>query len=166
VADELDAEQSPLAVEVEDYLAGAALRARDDALGERLTRPDVGQVQIPSIYFSVPGEPKVHCFIAGTWRLAHDPILVDGAALLLQRAHDQRVDQWPSTHFSLANALDDRPTDLAHLLRRVATELDRRGIQPLQILDMTISSQITADGPWWSATLYWSPTDAPSQPGS
>lgn len=68
---------------------------------------------------------------------------------------------WTCQHFSLANALDDRPTDLAHLLRRVADELDRQQIRPIELLDVTISSEVTADGPWWSATVYWSPGGEP-----
>lgn len=61
--------------------------------------------------------------------------------------------------FSLANALDDRPADLPHLLRRMADEIDRRGLTPDELLDLTISYDIAADGPWWSATVYWSPSD-------
>ena len=61
----------------------------------------------------------------------------------------------------IANALDDRPDDLAHLLRRVADEIDRQGLRPNALLDVTISQEITGDGPWWSATVYWAP-DVPA----
>lgn len=27
----------------------------------------------------------------------------------------------------------------------------------VDILDLTVSNEIIEDGPWWSATLYWSP---------
>ncbi len=27
----------------------------------------------------------------------------------------------------------------------------------MEILDLTITQEITEDGPWWSVTLYWSP---------
>jgi len=27
----------------------------------------------------------------------------------------------------------------------------------MEILDLTIVSEITEDGPWWSGSLYWSP---------
>ncbi len=67
------------------------------------------------------------------------------------------MDEWNSKHFSLANALDDRPGDLAHLLRRLADAIDEKALAPNEILDVTISSEVTDDGPWWSATLYWSP---------
>jgi hypothetical protein len=48
---------------------------------------------------------------------------------------------------------------LAVLLRRFADEIDARQIQPMDILDMTVASKITEVGPWWSATLYWSPDE-------
>lgn len=60
-------------------------------------------------------------------------------------------------HFSLANARDDRPSDLAHLLRRIADEIDARAIKPMEILDLTVSQEVAEDGPWWSVTVYWSP---------
>lgn len=65
-------------------------------------------------------------------------------------------DQWTCRHFSLASAIDDRPSDLPHLLRRLADELNRHQIGPMELLDVTIASEITEDGPWWSATVYWS----------
>jgi hypothetical protein len=64
-------------------------------------------------------------------------------------------DQWTSRHFSLANALDDRPADLPHLLRRLAAEIEEKGLGPDEVLDVTLSQETTADGPWWSATVYW-----------
>jgi hypothetical protein len=41
------------------------------------------------------------------------------------------AEPWLCHHFSLANAVDDRPTDLPHLLRRVADEIDARQIKPI-----------------------------------
>jgi hypothetical protein len=46
---------------------------------------------------------------------------------------------------------------LAVLLRRFADELDARQIKPMDILDMTVHTEITEAGPYWSASLYWSP---------
>ena len=69
---------------------------------------------------------------------------------------------WSCNHFSLANAHDDRPSDLAHLLRRLAAEIEHRQIEPLEILDLTVPKEITGNGPRWSGTLYW----APDQPRS
>lgn len=68
------------------------------------------------------------------------------------------LSQFHSLHFSLANPRNDRPSDRPHLLRRIADDIDARGIDPMEILDLTVSQQITEDGPWWSVTLYWSPT--------
>jgi hypothetical protein len=66
-------------------------------------------------------------------------------------------EQWTCQHFALANPIDDGRSDLPKLLRRVAEEIEARGIQAMDILDLTIRSEMTADGPWWSITLYWSP---------
>ena len=71
-------------------------------------------------------------------------------------------DTWTCHHFSLSNALDDRPGDLPHLLRRVADEIERRQILAMDLLDVTISQETTADGPWWAVTVYWSPDRASS----
>lgn len=68
-------------------------------------------------------------------------------------------------HFSLANPRDHRSDDLPYLLRRVADEIEQSGVATMEILDLTISSEITADGPWWSATVYWSPDDDSPRPG-
>jgi hypothetical protein len=46
---------------------------------------------------------------------------------------------------------------LPKLLRRLADDLELAEIDPLNVLDLTISEEMTEDGPWWSATLYWSP---------
>jgi len=70
-------------------------------------------------------------------------------------------DYYLCRHFSIANPIDDGATDLPRLLRRVADEIDERGIKPMDILDLTIENEITGDGPWWSATLYWSPDPEP-----
>ncbi len=67
------------------------------------------------------------------------------------------ADSWLARHFSLANAVDDRPADLPYLLRRVADEIERQEIDATDLLDVTISHEMTADGPWWSAHIYWSP---------
>lgn len=71
--------------------------------------------------------------------------------------------EWSCLHFSLANPRDERQGDLPNLLRRLAGEIEGRGLDPLDILDLTVSQEMTEEGPWWSATLYWSP-DEPSEP--
>ena len=62
-------------------------------------------------------------------------------------------------HFSLANPQNDGADDLPRLLRRVADLIEETGIQPMEMLDLTVSSEITGDGPWWSVTVYWSPDE-------
>lgn len=63
-------------------------------------------------------------------------------------------------HVSLANPRGgEHETDLPHLLRRMADLIDEAGIRSVEILDLTVESEITENGPWWSATLYWSPDD-------
>ena len=69
--------------------------------------------------------------------------------------HVQMANSWLSRHFSVANPRSGSPTDLPALLRSVADQIEAQGINPADILDVTISSEMTEDGPWWSATVYW-----------
>lgn len=66
-------------------------------------------------------------------------------------------DSWSCLRFSLANPRNDGATDLPRLLRRLADEIEGREVRAMDILDLTVSHEIIEDGPWWSATLYWSP---------
>ena len=61
----------------------------------------------------------------------------------------------PCRHVSLANPRGREETNLPLLLRRVAELIEDEGIDPLDILDVTVSSEITENGPWWSVTVYW-----------
>jgi len=71
------------------------------------------------------------------------------------------TDKWSCQHFSLANPLNRGASDLPKLLRRVATEIEKRDIGPMDLLDLTIHQEMTGAGSWWSATVYWSP-DSPA----
>ena len=62
-----------------------------------------------------------------------------------------------SRHFSLSNPINDGPENLPMLLRRVAEELEHRGIAPGDILDVTVGSETESFGPYWSVTVYWDP---------
>lgn len=65
---------------------------------------------------------------------------------------------FPCLHVSLGNARNEKhETDLPHLLRRVADMIEQARIKPMEILDLKVHSEITENGPWWSATVYWSP---------
>ena len=65
----------------------------------------------------------------------------------------------PSRHVSLSNPLDDGAADLPRLLRRVADLIEAEGITAMEILDVVVHQEMTADGPWWSVTVHWSPDD-------
>jgi hypothetical protein len=71
--------------------------------------------------------------------------------------HHGRMDNsWTCLHFSLANPRRRGAANLPKLLRSMASEIEKHRIDPMAILDLTISQEITDHGPWWSATLYWS----------
>ncbi len=63
---------------------------------------------------------------------------------------------WTCQHFSLSNPRRRGAADLPKLLRGMASEIDKLRIDPMAILDLTISQEMTDHGPWWSATLDWS----------
>jgi hypothetical protein len=63
---------------------------------------------------------------------------------------------WPCQHFSLANPRRRGAANLPKLLRSVAAEIEKLRIDPMSILDLTISQEMTDSGPSWSATVYWS----------
>ena len=46
----------------------------------------------------------------------------------------------------------------------MADEIENLGLDPMDILNLTIAQEITEDGPWWSATLYWSPDAGEADP--
>ncbi|HEY4411264.1 MAG TPA: hypothetical protein VGO87_15425 [Acidimicrobiia bacterium] len=39
----------------------------------------------------------------------------------------------------------------------MADVIEEYDIAPMDILDLTVSQEITGEGPWWSVTVYWSP---------
>jgi hypothetical protein len=47
----------------------------------------------------------------------------------------------------------------------MADHIETLGLKPIDILDLTISQEITEDGPWWNATVYWSPDELPPSDG-
>jgi hypothetical protein len=51
------------------------------------------------------------------------------------------------------------------LLRRVATEIEKHHIKPMDLLDVTIPQGMTEDGPWQSVIVYWSPSTENESPG-
>lgn len=74
-------------------------------------------------------------------------------------------ESWASRHFSLSNAVGPGQDDLPMLLRRTADAIEGRRLQADDILDLVISSDVTADGKWWSTTLYVAgPDSSPDGP--
>jgi hypothetical protein len=72
------------------------------------------------------------------------------------------MDQVTCRHFSIANPRAGRPDDLPALLRRLADAIEAEGIAAVDVLDVTIIQETTADGPWWSGTVYWKPEHEPA----
>lgn len=66
------------------------------------------------------------------------------------------ADAWTCAHFSLANPRGQRQGDLPRLLRRLATRIAALDHDAM-VLDVTLSDEITDNGPWWSATVYYAP---------
>ena len=65
-------------------------------------------------------------------------------------------DSWPIRHFSQANPKGPGQGDVPALLRRVADSLEKLG--PVEVQDLILHQEITADGPWPSLTVYFHPT--------
>lgn len=73
---------------------------------------------------------------------------------------EQHALPYPSCRtWALANPRKKNPTDLPMLLRRVADQMEQDGIRPMEIRALTVDSEMTADGPWWSVQVFWSPAD-------
>ena len=67
------------------------------------------------------------------------------------------AESWTSRHFSLSNPVTSDVTDLPLLLRRAADQIEAHGITPMELLDVVVHQESTADGPSWSVTVYWTP---------
>jgi hypothetical protein len=60
---------------------------------------------------------------------------------------------WTVQHFGQANPKGEGQGDVPALLRRVANTIEELG--EVEILDLVLHSQITADGDWPSITVYF-----------
>jgi hypothetical protein len=65
------------------------------------------------------------------------------------------TNHWTCQHFSQANPEGPGQDDLPALLRRVAESIEELGA--INVMDLTVANEITADGDWWSATVYFNP---------
>jgi hypothetical protein len=61
-------------------------------------------------------------------------------------------------HFSQANPAGPGQDSVPALLRRVADTIEQFG--SVEIQDLVLHSEVTADGDWWSATVYFYDTPA------
>jgi len=43
------------------------------------------------------------------------------------------------------------------LLRRVANLMIATDVRSEDVMDVTFASEVTAEGAWWSPTVYWDP---------
>ncbi|MFC5750371.1 hypothetical protein [Actinomadura rugatobispora] len=64
---------------------------------------------------------------------------------------------WTIRHFSQANPKGRDQGDVPALLRRVADSIEELG--PVKVQDLILHEEITEDGPWVSATVYFHPAD-------
>ena len=60
---------------------------------------------------------------------------------------------WSIEHFSQANPVGDGQRDVPALLRRVAESIEALG--PVDIQDLVMHTETTADGDWPSLTVYF-----------
>jgi hypothetical protein len=67
---------------------------------------------------------------------------------------------WSIKHFSQANPAGPDQANIPALLRRIAESIDQLG--PVDVQDLILHEEITAEGPWPSITVYFHPTDRPS----
>lgn len=60
---------------------------------------------------------------------------------------------WTVRHFSQANPRGHGQDDVPALLRRVATTI--AGLGPIDVQDIVLHTEVTAEGPWYSITVYY-----------
>ena len=61
---------------------------------------------------------------------------------------------WDIHHFSIANPKGSGDEgNFPALLRRVAESMEKKG--DIRVQDVTFAHEMTEDGPWWSATIYF-----------
>ena len=63
------------------------------------------------------------------------------------------TNEWTCQHFSQANPEGPGQDGLPTLLRRVADSIEELGA--INVMDLTLANEITADGDWWSVTVYF-----------
>jgi hypothetical protein len=73
---------------------------------------------------------------------------------------DKPIDKWTANHFAQANPTGDGQGDVPALLRRVADTI--AGLGDVQILDLLMHVEVTAEGDWPSLVVYYHRPDRES----
>lgn len=60
---------------------------------------------------------------------------------------------WTITHFSQTNPAGPGQDSVPALLRRIADSIEQR--PGIKVQDVVLDNEVTADGDWWSATVYF-----------
>jgi hypothetical protein len=63
------------------------------------------------------------------------------------------VKHWPIRHFSQANPRGPEQGNVPALLRRVAATIEELG--DVNVEDITFGTEVTAEGPWYSLSVYF-----------
>lgn len=73
------------------------------------------------------------------------------------------TNSWTVRHFSQANPAGPAQGDVPALLRRVADSIEELG--RIDVQDLVVHKEITADGPWFSATVYFHQKESDAEAG-
>lgn len=88
-------------------------------------------------------------------RHAEGPAVLSSTAsgAIVQDARMNVSGDWTAHHFSQANPAGRGQEDIPALLRRVADTIE--GLGEVQIMDLVMHNEITAEGDWPSMTVYY-----------
>ncbi|HEX5594666.1 MAG TPA: hypothetical protein VFX61_01390 [Micromonosporaceae bacterium] len=64
-----------------------------------------------------------------------------------------KPESWTVRHFSQANPAGPGQDSVPALLRRIADTIEQFG--KIEVQDLVLRSEVTAEGDWWSATVYF-----------
>ena len=67
-----------------------------------------------------------------------------------------KPERWTASHFSMGNPAGPGQDDVPRLLRRVADALE--GYGKVEVHDLVLHNEVTADGDWPSVTVYFTDT--------
>lgn len=74
-------------------------------------------------------------------------------------------ESWLIRHFSQGNPEGPDQGNVPALLRRIADSIEALG--PIEVQDITFATEVTADDPWHSMTVYfYDPDDDTAEDGS